>query len=416
VRISDIMNLFDTQKLVREYFIMKCANCGATFRGGRGRCPACGYRVEVRRLARRCPSCKARVAEGAKTCIMCGSPLEQGRSFFPRVSLSMVPPAPLLGAILGVLLLVGVWFTKPWRAIQIRTYNTPTPSLTPTAAATATPTSTLTPTRPPTDTPTPEVTTYIVRPGDTLSVIAAQFGVTVEAIMEGNGLTDYVIQVGQELIIPLEGGSPTATAEPAETPGAEGTEEPEMITYVVQAGDTLTEIAERFNVSVEAILEGNDIPDPDALGEGQELVIPAPVSSTEIPGIGGPPTPTIPSQLVYQAPSLLGPPDEQVFREEQAALPILLNWLSLGLLAEDEWYSITIRYFEPQEETEQEIVQFTKANSYHVSSELRPPLEAESHLFEWEVRVVRLIETGVEDSPEVVPIGRRSETRAFSWY
>ncbi len=394
---------------------MKCPNCGATFKGGRGRCPACGYRVEVRRLVRRCPVCKARVAEGAKTCLMCGASLEEGRSFLPRVSLSMVPPAPLLGAILGILLLVGIWFTKPWRAIQIRLYNTPTPTLTLTATATVTPTPSPTSTLPPTATSTPEVTIYIVRSGDTLSIIAAQFGVTVEAVMEANGLTDYMIRVGQELLIPVETGTPAPAPAPEETPAPEATEQTGTITYAVRAGDTLTEIAQRFNVSQETIMEANDITDPDSLRVGQELVISASATSTETPGIGGPPTPTVPSQLVYPAPLLLGPPDGQEFSEEEAELPILLNWLSVGLLGEGEWYSVTVQQMASEGE-EREIVEFTRANSYHVSPELRPALEAESHLFEWEVRVVRLIETGVEGSPEVVPIGRRSETHTFYWY
>lgn len=394
---------------------MKCPNCGAAFRGGRGRCPACGYRVELRRLARRCPACRAKVAEGAKTCLMCGAPLEEGRSFFPRVSLSMVPPAPLLGAAIGVLLLIGIWIIKPWRSIQIETYETPTPSLTPTGTPTPTPTSSPTPTPPPADTPTPEVTTYIVRAGDTLSLIAAQFGVTVEAIMEANGLPDYVIQVSQELIIPVDDGS-SGTSEPDETPALGATEQDQGITHVVRAGDTLTEIAERFNVSVEAILAANGIADRDSLSEGQELVIPGPASSTETPGIGGPPTPTVRSQLVYPGPLLLGPPDGKVFREEGAGMPILLNWLSLGFLAEEEWYSVTVRYVDPEQGEEREIAEFTKANSHHILAELRPSPEADVHLFEWEVRVVRVIETGVEVDPEVVTIGRRSETREFSWY
>jgi len=346
---------------------------------------------------------------------MCGASLQEGRSFFPRVALSMVPPAPLLGAVLGVLFLVGIWFIKPWRAIQIGTYSTPTPTVTATATATVTPTPTPTPTRSPTATATPEVTAYIVRPGDTLSLIAAQFGVTVEAIMEANGLPDHMIRVGQELLIPVEAAPGTPAPVSGETPTSEATEQSGTITYVVGVGDTLTEIAERFNVSVRAITEANDIANADSLREGQELVIPASRTSTETPGIGGPPTPTVPSQLVYPAPLLLGPPEEEEFREDDAEFPILLNWLSVGLLAEEEWYSVTIRYEVPEGEG-QEIVELTKANSYHVSAELRPPLEAETHLFEWAVRVVRLIETGVEGSPEVVPIGRASETRTFCWY
>jgi spore germination protein len=43
----------------------------------------------------------------------------------------------------------------------------------------------------------------VVKPGDTLSGIAKEFGVTVEAIMEVNDLTNpNKIRVGQVLIIP----------------------------------------------------------------------------------------------------------------------------------------------------------------------------------------------------------------------
>ena len=74
---------------------------------------------------------------------------------------------------------------------------TPTPNLPPTytpepAAA------------PPTALPlpgTPE--TYVVQSGDTLAGIAAQFGVTVEALAEANNIENVdLIDVGQTLIIP----------------------------------------------------------------------------------------------------------------------------------------------------------------------------------------------------------------------
>lgn len=45
-------------------------------------------------------------------------------------------------------------------------------------------------------------------------------------------------------------------------------------TYVVQAGDTLYEIAVRLNVTVEALLEANGISDANALQVGQELQVP----------------------------------------------------------------------------------------------------------------------------------------------
>ena len=60
----------------------------------------------------------------------------------------------------------------------------------------------------------------MVAAGDTLFDIAQSYGVTVQAIMEANGLESDRLKVGQQLIIPLGGAtpapagteSPTATA------------------------------------------------------------------------------------------------------------------------------------------------------------------------------------------------------------
>jgi len=52
-------------------------------------------------------------------------------------------------------------------------------------------------------TPSPGAITYTVQPGDTLAKIAAEFGVTVEAIVEANEIEDpSLINVGQVLVIP----------------------------------------------------------------------------------------------------------------------------------------------------------------------------------------------------------------------
>ena len=60
---------------------------------------------------------------------------------------------------------------------------------------------------------------------------------------------------------------------PTATPSAVVQSEVE---YVVQPGDTLSDIAEQFDVTVEAILAANAIPDPDLIAVGQTLVIPLP--------------------------------------------------------------------------------------------------------------------------------------------
>lgn len=76
----------------------------------------------------------------------------------------------------------------------------PTPILMPTLPATVTPTVSATSTV----TPTPSVRTHIVLAGETLASLAQKYDVTVEAILELNGLANpNVIEVGQELLIPL---------------------------------------------------------------------------------------------------------------------------------------------------------------------------------------------------------------------
>jgi nucleoid-associated protein YgaU len=50
----------------------------------------------------------------------------------------------------------------------------------------------------------------------------------------------------------------------------------EVITYTIQAGDTLSGIAAEFGVTVDAIAEANDIEDPSLIRVGQVLVIPSP--------------------------------------------------------------------------------------------------------------------------------------------
>ncbi|MGD2049688.1 MAG: LysM domain-containing protein, partial [Chloroflexota bacterium] len=45
--------------------------------------------------------------------------------------------------------------------------------------------------------------------------------------------------------------------------------------YVVQAGDTLAEIAESFNITLEQLASANNIEDVDHIETGQELLIPS---------------------------------------------------------------------------------------------------------------------------------------------
>lgn len=109
--------------------------------------------------------------------------------------------------------------------------------------------------------------TYTVAPGDTLSAIASRLHIPVDELAAANGITDPDrIVAGQVLVLPGPadgGGTDTGT----DTAG-----------YVVRAGDTLSEIADRMGVPAEALAEANGIDDPDYLREGMVLVL---------PGVGG---------------------------------------------------------------------------------------------------------------------------------
>jgi LysM repeat protein len=140
--------------------------------------------------------------------------------------------------------------------------------------ATATPSGLITPTSFLTTENTVGDCAYVVQRGDTLFRIATNHQTTVAEITAANpGIDPNVIQPGQELTLPNCGvGAPANPAPTTETsvgvPPAGGS------TYTVQRGDTLYSISLQFGVTIQAIVEANNITDPDRLSPGQELIIP----------------------------------------------------------------------------------------------------------------------------------------------
>lgn len=201
----------------------------------------------------------------------------------------------LLGALAVVLLVVGlvlvvIWFTSdnPPQISDVlrRDTDTPEPSNTPqppsqTPAPSDTPEPTLTPT------PTGPIT-YVVEEGDSLSSIADQFQVTIDMLIAANDLEDpNSIDVGTELTIP----DPEAEL-PTETPLPETLVPGSTIEYTVRTGDTLQAIAERFNSTVEAIAEANDLDPEDVLFVGLRLIVPVEIVTPVPTDTPSPFTPT----------------------------------------------------------------------------------------------------------------------------
>jgi LysM repeat protein len=172
-------------------------------------------------------------------------------------------------------------------------------------------------------------TTYTIQLGDTLASIARQFGVSVAALQEANRIANPdLIWVGQKLLIPQPGATAPqatattatganvpfpatatpradATAGPVTSPSAPATSAPAAsapvtsapatsapaatrpptatpeITptapriHIVQPGDTLSKIAQKYGVSVEALVAVNGLGSADLIGVGVRLIIPA---------------------------------------------------------------------------------------------------------------------------------------------
>src|SRR5690606_5356536 len=100
--------------------------------------------------------------------------------------------------------------------------------------------------------------TYTVQAGDTMFSIARSFGLTVEELAAANNIANpNIIDVGDVLIIPSPGGG---TEDPGDTGDTGGEETPTgEQEYIIQPGDTLGKIAQRFGRTVEELAVYNNI-------------------------------------------------------------------------------------------------------------------------------------------------------------
>lgn len=98
---------------------------------------------------------------------------------------------------------------------------------------------------------------YTVRPGDTLSALADKFGTTVRLLMQKNNLANTEPYTGQELLIPAQ-------------------------RYIVQRQDTLSSIAQNFEIKTDDILNANGLTDAAQIRPRDILIIPLKRENREI--------------------------------------------------------------------------------------------------------------------------------------
>jgi LysM repeat protein len=130
--------------------------------------------------------------------------------------------------------------------------------------------------------------THEIRPGDTLTRIAALHGISVGALQQANAITDPTkIRIGDVLKIPPAGAAEPAAVAKATAPAApvkpaaakaEAAASAAKDTgkiYEVVKGDNPVSIAKRLKVSYDELMALNAITDPRKLQIGQKLKIPA---------------------------------------------------------------------------------------------------------------------------------------------
>ncbi len=160
--------------------------------------------------------------------------------------------------------------------------------------------------------------------GDSVWALAFEYGTTVEAIALVNGLTDpTALSIGDVLMIPSGFTEPLSPAEAAaadeaavsgSAAGAVGagstgtaaasqtafapppagtalTDWPNLVSWTIQPGDSLSVLATTFDTTAEAIMALNGISDPNLLYAGTELSIPVGYSDAvdvAVPAVSAP--------------------------------------------------------------------------------------------------------------------------------
>jgi peptidoglycan endopeptidase LytE len=154
---------------------------------------------------------------------------------------------------------------------------------------------------------------YVVVAGDALSLIAWRHGVRLGDLLEANGLsTTSLIVPGQRLQIPPATRSipsqPTtsspAPVSPAAAPTPAAGTSSAGFEYVVESGDSLSQIAWRHGVSLGELLAANDIAATSLILPGQRLRIPSAVRPVATPSAAASSqTPAAPSSTTQSSPT-----------------------------------------------------------------------------------------------------------------
>lgn len=120
---------------------------------------------------------------------------------------------------------------------------------------------------------------YTVQPGDSITVLAQRYGISVARLVELNGLSaTRWLYIGQVLRLP---GAPAPVVQPNPPAPVVQPDRSQVVFHTVQPGEFLSQIAARYNVSPAVIARENGLASPNLIHVGNSLRIP-PVGGTAV--------------------------------------------------------------------------------------------------------------------------------------
>jgi membrane-bound lytic murein transglycosylase D len=144
---------------------------------------------------------------------------------------------------------------------------------------------------------------YRVRPGDGVTQIAQQFGISSSALRAANGLSDWQIRAGQNLVIPFAADAPkisklkpnipieldetdnepkVATISPTrQIPVTNVATQAKLDTHIVQPGEFLRGIARNYNLDHVKLAKWNNLTPTSGLVKGQILRLQPPINESK---------------------------------------------------------------------------------------------------------------------------------------
>lgn len=113
---------------------------------------------------------------------------------------------------------------------------------------------------------------YQIQSGDTLYLIAQKFNTTVDQLKVKNNLTSDLIITGHYLKVPKMKSSQATVKKPSPKLTNPVKTQKQSSQYIVQKGDTLLQIARQCGLTVDQLVQLNNLSDPNIIHIGQKLI------------------------------------------------------------------------------------------------------------------------------------------------